>query len=745
MSCCAPGAETSWEANGPSGEELLLASSDLGNGLRQTDLAVPAVHCGACIRTVETTLRGLPGVTQARLNLSTRRVSVQWRGDLPPPMVRALQDAGYPPHLFETTQAGPDPQLSRLIRALAVAGFAAMNIMLLSVSVWSGADPETRQAFHWISAALALPTLIYSGGVFYASAWQVLRRGRTNMDVPISIGITLAYTLSFYDTLHGGEHAYFDASVTLVFFLLIGRALDHLMRERARTAVRGLVRMTPRGATVLHIDGAREFVPLADIEPGMTLLVMAGDRIPVDAEIVAGRSDLDCSIATGESRPVAVGPGTMARAGALNLAGPLTLRAIARANNSFLAEMVRLMEVAEGGRARYRRLADRAAQLYSPMVHATAFLTFLGWMTATGDWHRAISIAIAVLIITCPCALGLAVPIVQVVAARRLFEKGVMIKDGSALERLAEIDCTVFDKTGTLTAGAPALASAEGAPRNLAIAAALAAWSRHPVARAIATGVRYTTIEPTSGGITEHPGLGIEAKIGDDIYRLGRAEWALDGAGSGTVLSCNGKFAARFEMAEALRTGSAAAIAELNDIPIEMLTGDGADRANPIAAQLGGIAFTANMLPGDKLRHIEALIASGRKPLMVGDGLNDAPALAAAHVSIAPATAADIGRNAADFVFLHDSLEAVPFARRVARQARKLVFQNFAIAVVYNALALPIAIAGYVTPLVAALAMSLSSIVVVVNALRLRTDRPASANAPYMPKSTASTRLVPAE
>ncbi|HMM63830.1 MAG TPA: heavy metal translocating P-type ATPase, partial [Mesorhizobium sp.] len=253
MSCCAPGAELAAELGGaPSREEVLLSSRELGGGLMQTDLAVPNMHCGACIRAVEGGLARLPGVEQARVNLSTRRVAVKWRAGTVPPLIETLATLGYPAHLFDTEADKGDPELSRLIRALAVAGFAAMNIMLLSVSVWSGADTETRQAFHWISAALALPALLYSGRIFFRSAWRVLRHGRTNMDVPISIGICLAFGLSLYDTVHNGEHAYFDAATTLIFFLLIGRTLDHVMREKARAAVRGLVRLSPRGATVLR-------------------------------------------------------------------------------------------------------------------------------------------------------------------------------------------------------------------------------------------------------------------------------------------------------------------------------------------------------------------------------------------------------------------------------------------------------------------------------------------------------------
>lgn len=729
MTCCAPPFDPHRAFDGSAArQEIRLASRELGDGLKQSDFSVPGVHCAACIRAVETGLMRIAGVEHARVNLSTKRVAVKWRGGEPPDLLVALATLGYPGHLFENEADRPDPERARLVRALAVAGFCSMNIMLLSVSVWSGAEPETRSAFHWISAALALPCLLYSGRVFFSSAWSALRHGRTNMDVPISIGICLAFGLSLYDTLHDGPHAYFDAATSLIFFLLIGRTLDHLMREKARAAVRGLMRLSPRGATVLRADGSRDYLPLAEIAPGMRLALTAGDRIPVDGSVEEGESELDCAIVTGESAPRFVAAGASVRAGTLNLSGPLTITATAKAEESFLAEMVRLMEAAEGGRARYRRLADRAAALYSPIVHATAFLTFLGWMAVTGDWHCAITISIAVLIITCPCALGLAVPIVQVVASRRLFENGIMVKDGSAIERMAEIDSAAFDKTGTLTFGVPRLVNAAAiAPADLAIAAEIAGRSGHPLSQAIAAAA------PAGGmalaDIRERPGLGIEARLDGRLYRLGRAEWVLacgtDGQShGGTVLGCNGELIARFTFEETMRPQARAAVSALRaeGIQLMLLSGDTPIAVRVIAARLAVDDVAAGLLPAEKVEHLAALSTRGHKVLMVGDGLNDAPALAAAHVSMAPASAADIGRNAADFVFLRDGLDAVPAALSVSRAAGQLVRQNFALAIGYNAIALPVAIAGYVTPLIAALAMSLSSVLVVANALRLNVE-----------------------
>jgi Cu2+-exporting ATPase len=371
------------------------------------------------------------------------------------------------------------------------------------------------------------------------------------------------------------------------------------------------------------------------------------------------------------------------------------------------------------------------------VVHLAAFVTFLGWMVASGDWHRALTIAIAVLIITCPCALGLAVPIVQVVAARRLFEAGVMVKDGSAMERLAAIDTAVFDKTGTLTLGRPKLVNASSIdPTMLAIAADMATHSHHPFSRAIAPYARYAG-QPSVESVSEHPGFGVEAITEGNTWRLGRRGWAgwkastggegkLGGYG-GTVLSKNGNIVACFAFEDALRQDAKATIRELKNagISVDILSGDTAKACGEVARSLGTDSFVPALLPSGKVEWIETLTRAGHKVLMVGDGLNDTPALRAAYVSMAPATAADIGRQAADFVFLRESLLAVPLAMDVSRKAGRLIHQNIAIAIVYNAFAVPIAVLGHVTPLIAAIAMSASSLIVIANAMRL----PATAKA----------------
>ncbi|NRP75025.1 Copper-exporting P-type ATPase A [Ensifer psoraleae] len=727
MSCCpdiaVPVAEKAGRKTARA-EEIRLASRDLGDGLRQTILTLPDVHCAACIAAVEGTLGKTPGVELARVNLSTRRVTINWRGNdgESPDFAAALANIGYASHLASIEEDTQNPVLSSLLKALAVAGFSAMNIMILSVSVWSGADPETRHAFHMVSAALALPAVIYSGRIFYRSAWAALRHGR-------GVGVLLAFALSVYDTLHNAPYAYFDASTSLLFVLLAGRTLDHLMRGRARSAVGALSRLAPRGSSVIRADGTIDYVPLSEVKPGMHLLVTAGERVPVDGVVVKGASELDCSLVSGESRWKRAEPGSALQAGVMNLANPLTLIATASADGSFLAEMTRMMEAAESERSSYRRIADRAAGLYSPVVHGVALLSMLAWLYGTGDLHKSVTIAIAVLIITCPCALGLAVPMVQVVAGRRLFERGIMARDGSAFERLNEIDTVLLDKTGTLTLGDMRLVNAgDIQPRLLSLAAEMARVSRQPASVAIAAASAGRQSSPvTFDSLKETHGCGIVGRAGDAVYRLGRPSWASFappieiGTSSTTVLSKDGETIAVFAFEDSIRPGARELVQTLRSagLSVSMVSGDNHPAVSSVARQLDIGEFSAELLPGEKVEAIRSLSAAGRKVLMIGDGLNDAPALAAAHVSIAPASATDIGRSASDFVFLGHSLMAVRDIMQTASRADALIRQNFGMAVAYNLVSVPFAIAGQVTPLAAAIAMSLSSIIVVGNALRL--------------------------
>jgi len=704
-------------------------------GLVTMDLAVEGVSCGGCIRRIENALRLLPGVSEARLNFTNRRLAVTWNPAVTGAgaVVETLERMGYGAHPF-TARSGEDEDkraARQLLRYLAVAGFAAMNIMLLSVSVWSGnvtdITPETRDLFHWLSALIALPAAAYAGQPFFRSAWAALRSRSVNMDVPISLGVVLALGLSVVETMNHAEHAYFESAVMLLFFLLCGRALDRAMRARTRAAAGNLAAY--RAATAHKLDAKQQLVeiPAAALKAGDLIVVRPGDRVPADGTVVEGTSEIDESLITGETAGRSTAPGAMVYAGSLNLSGALTLRITAAGQNTLLDEIERLLDKAVTSKSRTVQLADRAARCYAPLVHTAAGLTLAGWLLSGATLHDAMVVAISVLIITCPCALTLAVPTVQVVAAGRLFRSGILLNAGDAIERLAEIDTVVFDKTGTLTLPEPRVANAASVPPDLLrIAARLALSSRHPLALALA---REAVDRRPFAGASEQSGEGVrtmidgvEARLGSQAF-CGLADAPVDGKTTASVIAFRfGDRHAVFDVRQTLRPGAEQTIRELAALGLDLriMSGDRPGAVAPVAAALHLSQWKGGLKPADKVRALEALRAEGRKVLMVGDGLNDAPSLAAAHVSISPITAADLSQAHADAVFLGARLSPVSEAIVAARFALRLMQQNLWLAAVYNVIAVPVAVLGFVTPLIAALAMSGSSLLVTVNALRGR-------------------------
>jgi len=705
------------------------------DGTAALHLMIDGLHCPACVWLIESALRRQREVIEARVNLTTRRLRLVWRGqrDGGAKLVGLIQRLGYRVVPYDPRRVAglASEEERRLLRALAVAGFAAGNVMLLSVAVWAGVAGEmgaaTRDLMHWISALIALPAIAYAGQPFFRAAAGALRRGRTTMDVPITIGVTLAAGMSLYETIAGGAHAYFDSSVTLLFFLLIGRYLDLRARGRARSAAEQLLGFMAQPATVIGADGATRRVPAASVAIGASVLAAAGERIGVDGTVAAGRSAVDKSLIDGESLPADIAPGSAVLAGMVNLLAPVTIAVTAAGERTFLAEIVRLMEAAEQGRARLVLLADRVARLYAPAVHGLALATFAFWLLRA-PWQAALLNAVAVLIITCPCALGLAVPAVQVIASGRLMRRGILLKSPTALERLAAVDTVVFDKTGTLTLGRLDLAAPPADGEALRLAAGLAAASRHPLSQALR---RACPDAPALPGVFEHPGAGLGAATAAGEVRLGSRSFcgvsASDDDGLPELwLARPGRAPQRFVFADAPRPDAAPVIERLkrSGKRVVLLSGDRRQAVAATAAALGIADWQAGLAPGEKASALAALAAEGRKTLMVGDGLNDAPALASAYCSISPATAADVSQTAADIVFQGLSLGAVTEALAVARRSLALVRENIAFAILYNALAVPLAMLGLATPLIAALAMSSSSLIVVGNALRLTRGAP---------------------
>ncbi len=697
------------------------------DGTHSLMLAVDGVQCAACVWLIESILAREADLKTARVNMTTRRLRLAWRGEAARAahFCNVVEQLGYrlvpfdPAALTEST----DKTGRALMRALAVAGFAAGNVMLISLGTWFGVTqnmgPATRDLMHWISALIALPAIAYAGMVFFRSAAGALRHGRTNMDVPISIGIILVTCMSLWQTATGGMHTYFDSAVTLLFFLLIGRVLDQRARGQARSTAEQLLLLRAADVSILQRDGTVRRVRQSEVMAGDIALAGMGERIGIDGTLESQTATLDTSLVTGESLPETCLHGAKIFAGTINTGAPIQLRVTATGDATLLAECVRLIEAAEQARGHFVMLTDRAAKLYAPVVHLCALATFLAWYFLL---HRpasgALMAAAAVLIITCPCALALAVPAVQVIATSRLFRAGILLKSPTALERLAQVDTAVFDKTGTLTE--PSLVLAAGASsEDLALAAGLAAHSRHPLCRAL---VRAAGSPRMATDVNEFPGQGLqqaEIRLGSRAFcgLPPHAETAPT-----LTLTRPGAAPTEFRFAEALRHDAPQVIRTLqaNGLDIRIASGDQPGPVATIAAALNIARFQSRQSPLEKSATITALRAAGRHVLMVGDGLNDGPCLATATVSAAPATAADISQTVADIVFQGEALAPVAAVLKMAKRARTAMRQNLALSIAYNALMVPLAACGYITPWLAALAMSSSSILVMLNALRLQ-------------------------
>ncbi len=716
------------------GYESLVSLND--DGEQEVYLLVSGAVCAACIQKIESSIKQFENIKNARLNFSTSRLYITWDGA--PAMVndyvRAVENLGYgvKPYDLKTEQSEVNEQERFLLLCLGVAGFAMGNIMLLSVGLWTTSAETmgmaTRDFMHWVSAAIALPTIMFSGRPFFRSALKALSAGGTNMDVPISLALILAGGMSVLETINHGEHVYFDSAVMLMFFLLIGRYLDFRARKNARSVATDLLSAISGFANVIMEGGKISRVLIRDLQENMVVRVTAGEKIPVDGIVIDGVSEIDTSLVTGETMPRDIASGGEVFAGTVNLSSPITIKVVKEAEDSLVADIVRLMEKAGQGQAKYVRWADRAARLYTPVVHIFAVLAFIGWFFIGGlDWQGALLISITVLIITCPCALGLAVPVVQVLASGRLMREGVLIKSGDALERLSEIDTILLDKTGTLTLGNPVLVG-DYDKDNLRLAASLAANSMHQLSKSMLKSYDNALLDVSN--IKEVAGRGIEGVYGGKLVRLGSRSWCGNKGASPTNmlelwLSEEGQEPVSFRFIDILREDAADVVSSFikDGLNLVMLSGDRENVVKTISKECEIKTFYAEKTPIEKFEILEDFKAKNHKVLMIGDGLNDAPVLAGADVSIATGSAIDMAQNAADIVFMGDRLAPVYEVYKTAKLTQKLVKQNFAIAVIYNMVAVPLALAGLVTPLIAAIAMSGSSLVVIANSFRLKIKR----------------------
>ncbi|MBS0376366.1 MAG: cadmium-translocating P-type ATPase [Proteobacteria bacterium] len=719
-------------------QEPLLARD---GELCTVNLLIEGLRCAACSWLIGESLGRLPGVVRAAVNPATARAQVAFRpADIGlGALLRSIAALGYRPHVLGATDtlAVATRERRAALKRLAVAGFGMMQVMMIATALYVGAidgmDPVIREYLRIISLVVTAPVLAYAGRPFFAGAWSSLRARHLGMDVPVATGIALAFVASAWNTFRHAGEVYFDSVVMFIFLLLLGRYVEMLARHRAGSTAEALLRLVPATARRLA-GGAEERVPVATLRRGDRVVVPAGECFPADGRVAAGNTEADESLLSGESLPVTKVTGAAVVAGALNCGAPVEVEITAVGQSTVLAGIVRLLERAQTERPRIARLADRAASWFVTRVLVGAALVAAAWLAI--DPSRAFEATLAVLVVTCPCALSLATPTAITAATATLARAGLLVTHPDALEALAAADTVLFDKTGTLTLGQPRLERVDAAAgereRALALAAALERSSAHPLAQAFA-GIAA----PAASEVSVHAGAGLEGTVAGERYRIGTAEFVAGlagprvagGDGSGIHLGGRRGWLARFEVADALRPGAREMVRELGALGLtpQIASGDHPDAVARAAAALGIGAWDARLLPADKLALLERLRGAGGRVLAVGDGINDAPILRAASVSLALGTGSALAQANAGLVALRGDLATLPLAVRTARRTTAVIRQNLAWSAAYNVLALPVAALGWVPPWLAAVGMSASSLLVVLNALRLaHAPRPAT-------------------
>ncbi|MBY0268835.1 MAG: cadmium-translocating P-type ATPase [Burkholderiales bacterium] len=712
---------------------------------KEAALLIGGVTCAACVWLIEQRLARLPGVSAVSLKHATRRARVRWdtRATTLSAVLRAVADLGYTAHPYDSGRAEEGLRRERgvLLWRLFIAGFSMMQVMMYAIPVYiAGGDmtSDIEQLMRITSLILTLPVALWSALPFYAGAWRDLRRGRVGMDVPVALGIVIAFVASVAATWTASGAVYFDSVAMFVFLLLGARFLEMEVRAKAVRTQEQLVRMVPATAerVISGGSGATELVAAAALQPGDLLRVRPGAAIPVDGVVVSGSSAADESLLTGESRPVAKRPGDVLTGGAVNLDGVITVRVTRSGENTVLAGIVRLMDRAQSEKPAIAQAADRIAQWFIAALLVLTAVTFALWWQV--DAARALWVAVSLLVVTCPCALSLATPAALAAATGAAYRSGVLITRGSAIETLARATHFVFDKTGTLTTGRMSLAgvgllSGETREQCLAIAAALESWSEHPVGRALVAAA--SGAHPVADEVQTMAGGGVEGLVGGRRLRIGRPQFvaalhgralpaeleAVPDAMTVVALGDARGWIALFMLDDVLRHDAPEMIRKLaaGGATIALLSGDRPQRVRHTAAELGITQYRGGATPADKLEYVRELQARGAIVAMVGDGVNDAPVLAQAQVSIAPGGGTELAQISADIILMTDRLGALAEIAGSARRTLRVIRQNLGWAVAYNAVALPLAMAGMVTPLVAAIGMSASSLVVVLNALRL--------------------------
>ena len=730
-------------------QEFTTCSGDV----RDIHLLVEGIHCAACVWLIERGLKRVPGVLSAEVNLAGKRLHLRWDNSQSKlsELIKALVRIGYSavPYDPETAEGAIKKANRAMLFRLFFAGFAAMNMMWIAIALYSGANQdEFRGFFHWMGLLLATPTLLYSGYPFFKGAAGGLRAGHLTMDLPIALGLSVTYAYSLYVTLTNNQHGevYFDTVTNLTFVILIGRYLEGMFRHQAVSATKRLMELQPRVALLIK-DGQEQMTPIRAVKPGDQVLVKPGYTVPVDGVVLEGRSAVDEAMLSGESAPVHKQVGDTVSAGTVNTSGALLVEVRSQLQDTTLSRIIRLVEEAQSSKAPIQRLADTIVPWFVLVTLLCAGFTFFIWEAE--DFQIALMAATSVLIITCPCALGMATPMSIAVASGLGAKHGILVKNGLVLETLSKVTHFVFDKTGTLTEGRMSvaqtlLAPGEQAEEIIAKAAAAERYSEHSAARAIvghaeANKLAFRTLEVS--GFHATAGLGIAAAVAGQEVRLGSANWleqcgvALDRelqaqahrwegqAMSCVYMACAGRHVAVFGLADQLRGDARQMVDALRQAGIGMtlLSGDRRPVAEAVAKQLGGMEVIAEVLPQDKDRVIQDLQQQGKIVAMVGDGVNDAPALIRAHVGIALGSGTDVSVESADIVLMHNELNKVLQATQLSRRTLRTIKQNIGLSFVYNIIMVPLAMMAKVSPLVAAITMPISSLIVIGNAARIRT------------------------
>ncbi len=730
---------------------------------RDIHLLIEGIHCAACVWLIEHTLMPMPGIASAQVNLSGKRLHVKWHNNAITlsQIIKRLGEIGYSavPYDPEAAEGALKKQNRHLLYRMAFAAFGMMNLMWISIALYAGANEgEFRHMFQWIGFALATPVLLYSGFPFYKGAWSGLRNLHLGMDLPIAIGATITYLYSVFITVTGSVQGevYYDTVVNFMFVILVGRYLEAMSKRQAVAATQRLLDLQPRVATRIDADGLEKVVPIRAVAIGDRILVKPGERIPVDGRVMEGQSKLDESMLTGESQPVLKTPGDSVSAGTINGHGVLIVEVSGLLKNTALGRIIRLVEEAQGSKAPIQCLADQIVPWFVAVTLGLATLTFLYWLST--NFEVALLAATSVLIITCPCAFGLATPMSIAVASGLGAKYGILVKNGEVLETLSSINHVVFDKTGTLTEGGLSVVEIhlqgeiwrEGQEPSEALRilmgklAAIERQSEHPVAVSVMNWCeRYLQGETryTCQNFEYIPGLGITADVEGDRLCVGSEGLLtreacegfddldakvkrLDEQGVGSFrVAVNGTTLGLVAVEDRIRPDAKALISALKTegLQVTLLSGDRRRAAEAIAQRLGGMEVIAEVMPEQKDQVIRQLQADGKRVAMVGDGVNDAPALVRADVGIAMGSGTDVSIASADIVLMSSELERVRLAIALSRRTLRTIRQNIGISITYNIIMVPLAMSAIVTPLVAAISMPLSSLAVIGNSARIRT------------------------